>query len=204
MQSACHRRAPVQSRGPAQLGDADDARLRQPGDEFRPCAELGCPGPVGHHRTAHQVVVRDEVVRVRALEDDDFQLRIRFDSVHENVEFGEHLRVVEVDRRILDDHAPIGWRDLGDRQTVLCEHQSCSLFRPARALPHGRHRRGRCACDQLRQLLARDQKECTSSPGGPMSAAPFGSCACAIVSGLKVSRSNLILPASATRYPVNR
>ena len=36
----------------------------------------------------------DEVVRVRALEDDDFQLRIRFDSVHEDVEFGEHLRVV--------------------------------------------------------------------------------------------------------------
>src|SRR5882762_6222839 len=53
-------------------------------------------------------------------------------------------------------------------------------------------------------LLALDQKECTSSPGGPISATPFGSCACAIVSGLKDSRSNLILPASATRYPVNR
>jgi hypothetical protein len=43
------------------------------------------------------------------------------------------------------------------------------------------------------------QKECSSSPGGPTSAAPFGSCACAMVSGLKVSRSNLISPASATR-----
>jgi len=54
----------------------------------------------------------DEVVRVRALEDDDFQLRIRFHRVHQNVEFSEHLGVVEVDRGILDDHAPVGWRDL--------------------------------------------------------------------------------------------
>jgi hypothetical protein len=29
-----------------------------------------------------------------------------------------------------------------------------------------------------------DQKECTSSPGGGISAAPCGSCACAIASGL--------------------
>src|SRR5882762_7511830 len=48
------------------------------------------------------------------------------------------------------------------------------------------------------------QKECTSSPGGPISATPVGSCACAIASGLKVSRSSLISPASATRYPVNK
>ena len=47
-----------------------------------------------------------------------------------------------------------------------------------------------------------DQKECTSSPGGGISAAPCGSWACAIASGLKLSRSSLISPSSATKYPV--
>ena len=60
---------------------------------------------------------------------------------------------------------------------------------------------GRGCLNLSDDLLVLDQKECTSSPGGGMSAAPCGSCACAIASG--VSRSNLISPASATRYPVN-
>lgn len=80
----------------ARLGDTDYARLRQSGDESRPRAELGCPWGVGYHLTALQVVVRDEAVRARALEDDDLQIRIQVDRIHEDVEFGEHLRVVEV------------------------------------------------------------------------------------------------------------
>jgi hypothetical protein len=39
----------------------------------------------------------------------------------------------------------------------------------------------------------------TSSLGGPKSATPFGNCAWAIANGLKLSRSSLISPVSATR-----
>src|SRR5258705_6261226 len=69
---------------------------------------------------------------------------------------------------------------------------------------HGYSSFSSCVHDGCLRSCALDQKECTSSLGAPISAAPFGSCACAIASGLKVSRSNLISPASATRYPVNR
>jgi hypothetical protein len=57
---------------------------------------------------------------------------------------------------------------------------------------------GPAGLPEILELSAR-QKECTSSPGGGISAAPCGSCACAIASGLKLSRNNLISPASATR-----
>ena len=52
-----------------------------------------------------------------------------------------------------------------------------------------------------RQSLALNQKECTSSPGGPISATPFGSCACAIASGLKVSHSKLDLTSLCHQVP---
>src|SRR5206468_12318640 len=86
-----------------------------------------------------------------------------------------------------------GSRSLSRARPEISHGRSPSLrfVKPLRA--EGRERPSGCV----------NQKECTSSPGGAISATPFGSCACAIASGLKVSRSNLISPAFATRYPVN-
>lgn len=53
-----------------------------------------------------------EVV-VTALEHDNLEVVVPFDVVHEDIQFGEHSRVEEVQRRIADDDAPVG-RGLAD------------------------------------------------------------------------------------------
>src|ERR1700754_2877837 len=101
------------------LGHANHTRLGEAGDELGPRAELSRAGLVRNHFAALEVVVRNEIVGVGALEHDHFQVTVGVDPVHQDIEFREHLRVVQVDRRVLDDYAPVGGGHFINRQAVL-------------------------------------------------------------------------------------
>jgi hypothetical protein len=103
--------------GPAaELRHGDDAGLREARDEPGPLGEPGGARHVGN-LLVRQVVVRHEVVGVRAFEDDDLHLLVGLDAVHQHVQGREHPRVVEVDGRIVDGHAPVARVDLVDAES---------------------------------------------------------------------------------------
>jgi hypothetical protein len=81
-----------------------------------------------------------------------------------------------------------GRRPCRDRLGGPSVRITCTAIQPLRTF-------GKTSSHLSHPLVALNQKECTSSPGGPISTTPFASCACAIANGLKVSRSNLISPA---------
>lgn len=74
------------------------------------------------------VVMSDEIIWVGALEDDDFQRVGGLVGGNELMQFSDCIGIQQVDRGIVEDDAPKGWRILGDGELLRLWHSLLLSF----------------------------------------------------------------------------